>query len=137
MTAAARRFVTICNGLALLVAVWFVARAGSTSILGPARTDDLPYGDLLRLNRSSAVVYSVLAVAGLAAGLSGRRPVALVVGALWGVLGAVAFLVVATGSDTLGLTRPGDSAAALALALCTAVPAVAGLDERAAGPAAG
>ncbi len=118
---AGRRLVVIANALSLLVGVSFAVRAGSTSLLGPARSDDLPYGDLLTLSRNGALVWIVLSAVGVVAGITDRLRLALAGGAAWAVLSLVAFVVVAVEADLLGLARPGGSAAALALALVTGI----------------
>lgn len=114
-----RRFVAVANGVALAVGLWFAVRSGTTGLLGPAQSDDLPYGNLLTLSRPGALLWSVLAIAGLLAALTGRLPVAIVTGAAWAALSLTAFVVVVTDTDFLGLARPGGAAAALALALAT------------------
>lgn len=114
-----RRLVIVANGVALAVGLWFAARAGGRIMLGPARTDDLPYGDLLTLSRPGALLWSALAVAGVAAGVSGRLRVAFAAGAAWAGLAVIAFVQVAIDGALFGMSRPGGSAAALALALAT------------------
>jgi hypothetical protein len=117
----ARRLVAGANAVALAAGVWFAIQAGGRTMLGPARTDDLPYGDLLTMTRPGAVVWSLIAVAGLAVGLAPRRSAALAVGVAWAtVAGASAVVVVSEGS-LFGYSRPGVIAAASALALVSAI----------------
>ena len=66
----------------------------------------------------------MLACAALAASLINDRRLLLATGAAWLAFAVWAFVVVATSASTFGATRPGDVAAALALALLTAVPAL-------------
>lgn len=118
-----RRISLVGHGVAAVISLVLVFRAGSESALGLARSDDLPYGDLISLNRSGAVVWLVLALAGIAAAVLGHRLVARGVAAAWLVLAAIAFIDVVADQGLLGMDRPGTTAAAGALALVAAAMA--------------
>ena len=121
----AGRMVLVANAVAALLGVWFLLRSNAlAATAGPARSDDLPYGDLLAMSHSGAVLWLVVAGAGVAAAVLNRRVIALAVGAAWAVLAVVAFIIAVTESDTLGFSRPGNAAAALSLAMITAVAGV-------------
>jgi hypothetical protein len=117
----ALRLGVVAHALTALAALWFVARSGGETMLGPARTDDLPYGDLLTLNRSGALVWLAVAMIGLGGLVLGLRPVRLVTGGMWLLLSVVGMAVVIDHGDLFGMTRPGDVALTLGLAATAVV----------------
>lgn len=125
----AARFGLIANGLTAAVALWFLVRSVDGTQTGPARTDDLPYGDLLTLNRTGAAIWLVVALLGCAAAVTAIRPLRLASAGLWAVLAVVGFVVVAADSGFLGMGRPGVISVSLGLALTgvvTSLPVVTG-----------
>jgi hypothetical protein len=125
----ATRIGVVANATVAATALWFAVRTGGGPRLGPARTDDLPYGDLISLSRSGSLVWLAVAVAGLAGLVLGLRAVVLIAGGMWLLLAVVGAAVVIGDGDLFGMSRPGDIAVALGLA-ATAV--VAGLPPTAA-----
>lgn len=121
---ASRRFVILANLIALAVSVYFLARGGSGTRLGPARTDDLPYGDLITLSRSGAWLWLGAAVVGVASGLRPLRALQMLAAACWSGLAVLGAVVVVTEGDALGMSRPGDVAICLGLALSSLVAMV-------------
>lgn len=128
------RFGLVSNMVVALVALYLAVRAGGETQLGPARTDDLPYGDLVSLNRTGALLWlgaAVVALAGLLLGIwpagrsaakgaassQGPQVLCLVSSGLWLGLALVAAVVVISEGDLWGMSRPGDVAVALGLAL--------------------
>ena len=152
------RFGLVSNMVVALVALYLAVRAGGETQLGPARTDDLPYGDLVSLNRTGALLWlgaAVVALAGLLLGISpagrsaakaapsqGPRVLCLVSSGLWLGLALVAAVVVLSEGDLWGMSRPGDVAVALGLALTgalagTEAPVNRGAHRAAGGPPTG
>lgn len=120
-----RRFGVVANTAALLIGLVLAVNTGSGTSRGFAESDDLPYGDLVALDRSGALVWTLLAAAGLAASQRANTTIRRLAGVAWAGLAVLAAAVVVAEGDLLGLVRPGTAAAAAALALATAVPAVA------------
>ena len=120
----AGRVGVVAHGIAGLVALWFAASTSGGTRLGPARTDDLPYGDLITLNRSGALVWLAVAAIGLAGLLLGLRAVRLITAGMWLLLAVVCAAVVIGDGELFGMSRPGDIAVALGMA---ATSVVAGL----------
>ena len=111
------RYAMVLNVVTVALAGYFLARGGSGVRLGPARTDDLPYGDLISLDRNGALLW-------LLAGILGVANTAVAFGALrvfaagsWLALTVVSAVAVVTEGDALGMSRPGDIAVCLGLAL--------------------
>jgi hypothetical protein len=127
----AGRVGVVAHGIAGLVALWFAASTSGGTRLGPARTDDLPYGDLITLNRSGALVWLAVAAIGLAGLLLGLRAVRLITAGMWLLLAVVCAAVVIGDGELFGMSRPGDIAVVLGLA---ATLVVAGLQPGASHP---
>lgn len=118
-----RRLLTVFGGGALILSVWMLTQtSGSTSVRGPIKSDDLPWGDLVTLNQAGAIVFTIAAGLTLAAGLAGLRVLLLASAGAWTILTVVVGVVVATQGSFLGASRPGTVAIALAMALVTVVP---------------
>lgn len=129
-TAVEQRRLGLAASLAVAaLGVFFAIRAnGGDAYRGPARTDDLPYGDLVTLDASGGVVFAILGVLGAAATWVGRRELLLATSAAWAVLAAVCFAVAVTSSNLLGAARPGTAAVASAVALILGLPALVRAD---------
>lgn len=111
------RFGAVANVLAAAVAAFFLARGGSGTMLGPARTDDLPYGDLLTLDRTGAILWLIAALVGLGNAVIGGRALRASAAAAWLGLAAIAMVTVVADGDALGMSRPGGVALSLGLGL--------------------
>ncbi len=111
----------VANLLTGLAALYLAVRAGDGAVLGPARTDDLPYGDLLRLDRTGALVWLLVAGVGVAAAVTAQRVVLLMSAGLWAAVSAVVLVVVVTNGTFWGASRPSDLALSSGLALSAAV----------------
>lgn len=118
-----RRIALVGHSAAALLGLVLTFRATSGSAVGLARSDDLPYGDLISLNRAGGVVWLVVALVGIAAALVGHRLIARIVAAIWVVITFLAVIDVLASKAILGMDRAGTIAAALALALVSAAMA--------------
>lgn len=130
-TAVEQRRLGLAASLAVAaLGVFFAIRAnGGDAYRGPARTDDLPYGDLITLDALGGVVFAVLGGLSVAAAWVGRRELLLVTAAAWAVLAALCFAVAVTSSNLLGAARPGTTAVAFALGLILGLPALVSADR--------
>ena len=109
------------NAVVAAASIYLAVAASDGARLGLARSDDLPYGELVRLDRTGAVIWLVVAIVGIVAAYTAHRPLLILSAGLWTVLTLTAAVVVIGQGNLWGLTRPGDVALSLGLALSAAV----------------
>lgn len=119
MTARTRidRFGLVANVVAIAVSGYFLARGDSGTRLGPARTDDLPYGDLVTLDRNGALLWLLAGALGVLSAIVTARALQVLAAGSWFALAVLGATVVVTEADALGMSRPGDIAVCLGLSL--------------------
>lgn len=111
------RYGLVVNVLAAAAAAYFLARGASGVRLGPARTDDLPYGDLITLDRNGALLWLIAGLVGVCNAFFAHRALRALAAAGWLALAAIGATVVIAGGDTLGMKRPGGIAVCLGLGI--------------------